>query len=101
MIRDYNVSDIREWRREAVGETGPLRAAGKMTTEASEVLDLYIKADDWVNHEVDKLELQREVGDVFVTLVGICQEEDLRLNECVAAAMEKNTSEEWREKRGL
>ena len=84
-----------------IGGPTMLRAAAKMSTEAAEVLDPYIKAEDWPAHEVDEEELEREVGDVFVTLVGVCQEADLDLGDCVEAAMQKNASDTWREDRGL
>jgi len=95
------IAQVRDWRTENVGETGMLRAAAKMSTEAAEVLDPYIKAEDWPAHEVDEEELEREVGDVFVTLVGVCQESGLALDDCIEAAMQKNASETWKEDRGL
>lgn len=94
-------AETREWRSVTVGETGPLRAAAKMSTEAAEVLDPYIKAGDWPAHEVDEEELERELGDVFVTLVGVCQETGLDLADSIEAAMQKNTSDAWRSERGL
>jgi len=98
---DALAPDVLAWREEAVGETGTLLAAAKMSTEAAEVLDPYIKAEDWPSHEVDEAELEREIGDVLVTLLGVCQEAGLGLGSCGRAAMEKNASDEWREERGL
>ena len=96
------IEEYKEWRSENVGGTGdPMLAAGKLATEAPEVLDLYLKAADWPSHEVDELRLKREIGDAFVTIIGVCQETDLELVDCVEAAMEENASDEWTEARGL
>lgn len=101
MTLEESVNDITEWRREVVGETGPLLAAGKMSTEAAEVLDLYIKAEDWPSREVDERHLKQEIGDVFVTIVGICDEAEVTLADCIDEVMQKNTSDDWKDARGL
>lgn len=101
MTLETSIDEITYWRREVVGETGPLLAAGKMSTEASEVLDLYIKAEDWPDRRVDEQHLKQEIGDVFVTIVGMCDEAEVTLEECIEAAMTKNASDEWQESRGL
>jgi hypothetical protein len=101
MTLEDDIHAIKAWRSDVVGDTGELRAAAKMSTEAAEVLDIYIKAQDWPSRDVDELHVMREIGDTFVTLVGICQEADVDLEKCVHAAMEENTSEEWKASRGL
>lgn len=101
MTLEQQFEEVLYWRREVVGETGPTLASGKMVTEASEVLDLFIKATDWPGREVDEEHLKQEIGDVLVTVVGVCDETELTMEECIDAAMTKNASDDWQSERGL
>lgn len=90
--------ETHKWRLETIGDdVTPLSQAAHASVEASEVLDLLVKAETYDNSWVEENEeaLMEEIGDVVIALAGVPSLLDIDLVECVEAALEKNDVRQW------
>lgn len=89
-----------EWRTETINEElTPLSQAAHTSVEANELLDLIVKGEtytpgDWRTEDARR-EMEAEAGDVIVALLGVMSLLDLRVEDCVGAALEKNGARSW------
>ena len=77
------------WLDERVPLAGPHDQAGHTVTEASELLDTYVKEEQY-GAEPDETHRKTELGDIIISAISHACLEDWDVAECVALARGKN-----------
>lgn len=89
--------ETHDWRMDKWPDLTPWEQFGGFVGEIAEFIEILFKAKHYDGEWRDEQKLQEEAGDVIIYFLGVLSLLDLDIEECIAAALEKNEARDWDE----